>query len=118
MICEAARWANSQHGAGLLSGENNGDRPHNRNAKRSNDMKIAEALKKVNEKYGNIVFKPGYPTARLEYMVVGKGQAQKAAAEEFARLGFDMTRSPCGHDYNYGGDLFRLRPFGKETPRR
>ena len=43
-------------------------------------MKIVEALKKVNEKHGNIVFKPGYPTARLEYMVVGEGRAQKAVA--------------------------------------
>ena len=80
-------------------------------------MKIAEALKKVNEKHGNIVFKPGYPTARLEYMVVGEGWAKKAVAEEFARLGFEMTRSPCGHDYNYGGDLYRLRPFNKDTAR-
>ena len=80
-------------------------------------MKIAEALKKVNEKYGHVVFKPGYPTARLEYMVVCKGQAQKAVAEEFVRLGFEMTRSPCGHDYNYGGDLYRLRPLGKDTAR-
>ena len=80
-------------------------------------MKITEALKKVNEKHGNIVFKPGYPTARLEYMVVGERLAQKAVAEEFAWLGFEMTRSPCGHDYNYGGDLYRLRPFNKDTAR-
>ena len=100
-----------------LSGENNGDQSYNRNARRNNDMKIAEALKKVNEKHGNIVFKPGYPTARLEYMVVGEGQTRKAVAEEFARLGFEMARSPCGHDYNYGGDLYRFRPFGKDTAR-
>ena len=73
-------------------------------------MKATEAVKKVNENYGNRVFKPGYPTARLEYMVAGEGKVQKAVAEEFARLGVEMTRSPCGHDYNYGGDLYRLRP--------
>lgn len=72
-------------------------------------MKATEAVKKVNEKYGNRVFKPGYPTARLEYMVVGEGRVQEAVAGEFARLGFDMTRSPCGRDYNYGGDLHRIR---------
>ena len=75
------------------------------------------ALKKVNEKRGHVVFKTGYPTARLEYMVVGKGQVQKAVAEEFARPGFEMTRSLCGHDYNYGGDLYRLRPLSKDTAR-
>ena len=80
-------------------------------------MKITEALKKVNEKHGNIVFKPGYPTARLEYMVVGEGRVQKAVTEEFARLGFEMTRSPCGHGYSYGGDLYRFRPFSKNTAR-
>lgn len=77
-------------------------------------MKITKAIKKVNEKCGNRVFKPGYPTARLEYMVVGEGKDQKAVAEEFARLGVEMTRSPCGHDYNYGGDLHSLRPLRKE----
>lgn len=80
-------------------------------------MKITEAIKKVNEKHGNRVFKPGYPTARLEYMVAGGRQVQKAVAGEFARLGVEMTRLPCGHDYNYGGDLFRLRPSGKGASR-
>ena len=103
------------NGGRLRSGENDGDLSYNRSARRNNDMKIAEALKKVNEKHGNIVFKPGYPTARLEYMVVGEGQTRKAVAEEFARLGFEMTRSPCGHDHNYGGDLYRFRQFGKDT---
>lgn len=76
-------------------------------------MKITEAIKKINEKYGNRVFKPEYPTARLEYMVVGGKRVQKTVAEEFARLGVEMTRSPCGHDYNYDGDLYKLRPLGK-----
>ena len=80
-------------------------------------MKITEAIKKVNEKYGNRVFKPGYPTARLEYMVVGGGPVQKTVAEEFARLGVEMTRSPCGHDYNHDGDLYKLRLLGKGASR-
>jgi len=80
-------------------------------------MKITEAIKKVNEKYGNRVFKPGYPTARLEYMVIGESRVQKEISSEFARLGVEMTRSPCGHDYNYGGDLHRLRLLGKGASR-
>ena len=64
-------------------------------------MTIREAIKGARG-----IFKPGYPTGRREYMILDSHR--DSALEYLRELGFKATRCPCGHDYNYGGDLYYL----------
>lgn len=63
---------------------------------------ITEAVKNSHLK----IFKPGYPTGRCEYLI--KTADQSLAKTYFSKLGFDMMRVHCGHDYNYDGDLYKI----------
>lgn len=69
---------------------------------------IREAVQRVNAEFPGTVFKPGYPSGRGVYMVLDRDRAK--TLDLFRRMGVEAKREPCGHDYNYGGDLYRLRP--------
>lgn len=69
---------------------------------------IREAVQRVNAEFPGTVFKPGYPSGRGVYMVLDCGRAN--ALDLLRRMGVEAKREPCGHDWNYGGDLYRLRP--------
>lgn len=71
---------------------------------------IREAVQRVNAEFPGAVFKPGYPTGRGVYMVLDRDRAE--ALDLLRRVGVEAKREPCGHDYNYGGDLYSLRPAG------
>ena len=64
---------------------------------------VRSAVKRVNGPlfpFGRQVFKPGYLTGRNEYMAI------LAALDS---MGITATRSPCGHDHNCNGDLYKLK---------
>lgn len=69
---------------------------------------IREAVQRVNAEFPGTVFKPGYPSGRGVYMVLDRDRAK--TLDLFRRMGVEAKREPCGHDWNYGGDLYRLRP--------
>lgn len=68
---------------------------------------ICEAVQRVNAEFPGTVFKPGYPSGRGVYMVLDRDRAK--TLDLFRRMGVEAKREPCGHDWNYGGDLYRLR---------
>ena len=70
---------------------------------------VREAVTRIREKFGGKVFKPGYPTGRNEYMILSGSGHQKAILAALDAMGIASTRSPCGHDYNYNGDLYKLK---------
>lgn len=69
---------------------------------------IREAVQRVNAEFSGAVFKPGYPSGRGVYMVLDRDRAK--TLDLLRRMCVEAKREPCGHDYNYGGDLYRLRP--------
>lgn len=71
---------------------------------------IREAVQRVNAEFPGTVFKPGYPSGRGVYMVLDRDRAK--TLDLLRRVGVEAKREPCGHDWNYGGDLYRLRPAG------
>ena len=73
---------------------------------------MREAIKSINASFGGCVFKPGYPTGRGEFMIAACSDVQHAIIAAFAGLGWCCSRVPCGHDYNYGGDLYKLIKAG------
>jgi hypothetical protein len=71
---------------------------------------IREAVQRANAEFPGAVFKPGYPTGRGVYMVLDRDRAK--ALDLLRRAGVEAKTVGCGHDWNYGGDLYRLRPAG------
>lgn len=69
---------------------------------------IREAVQRVNAEFPGAVFKPGYPSGRGVYMVLDRDRVK--TLDLLRRMGVEAKREPCGHDWNYGGDLYRLRP--------
>lgn len=51
-------------------------------------------------------FKPGYPVAHGTGMVLDRDLA--TVSENCRKAGVKMEREFCGHDYNYGGALYRF----------
>lgn len=72
---------------------------------------IREAVQRVNAEFPGAAFKPGYPTGRGVYIVLDRDRAKTLGL--FRRMGVEAKREPCGHDRNYGGDLYRLRLAGR-----
>ena len=73
---------------------------------------VRSAVKRVNGPlfpFGRQVFKPGYSTGRNEYMILSGSGHQKAILAALDNMGIASTRSPCGHDHNYNGDLYKLK---------
>ena len=58
------------------------------------------------------VFKPGYPTGRNEYMILDTDRDR--TIRRLVDYGLFPSRCCCGHDYNYGGDLYKLYKVGTQ----
>jgi len=72
---------------------------------------IRDIVRRANAEFPGAVFKPGYPAGRGVYMVLDRDRA--GALDLLRRMGVEAAREPCGHDWNYKGDLYRLRRAGR-----
>ena len=63
-------------------------------------------IARLNRHLGLHICKPGYPTGRGQYMILDS--ERKVALAVLNDAGFNAERVPCGHDYNYNGDLYAI----------
>lgn len=79
------------------------------------DSNLDGIISRIRKEHNVGIFKPGYPTAIDEYMILSKDKKQ--VLELLSEYGLSAKPlSGVGYDYNYGGSLWKIKA-GEDEPK-